>query len=140
MPYVDHQAQRYARDHEYGDGGADNRHERQLVFGLQQHDRGEHADRGHDQAAADPHVPAGRRAGRETGGEVGGERGQFGMRPRGGCLSHPRVVFILGQPALRQRRLQSADPLFAVGVGRAEIAAAPALRSCCLTIRPFNRG
>jgi hypothetical protein len=44
MPYVDHQAQRYARDHEYGDGGADNRHERQVVFGLQQYDRGEHAE------------------------------------------------------------------------------------------------
>ena len=52
--------------------------------------------------------------------------------PRRGYLGRPRVVFILGQPALHERGLECTDDLLALGVGRAEPATVPALSGGCL--------
>src|SRR6516225_1854623 len=53
------------------------------------------------------------------------------MESRGGHLAHPRVVFILGQPALHQRGLEDTDHLLAVhAVGGAFRQTATALGAC----------
>ena len=50
------------------------------------------------------------------GGEVSGDCGQLRVGPRREHLAHPQVEFVLGQQALHERGLESADHLLAVGV------------------------
>jgi len=113
MPNVDYQAGSYDRDHDQGGEGEKCQRERRVVVGLPHHEGREHADRGKAHAEAQPDVAGGWRPGGDAGGEVSGERGQLGGGPRGGRLGRPRVVFILGQPALRQRGLEGAGRLLA---------------------------
>jgi hypothetical protein len=51
-------------------------------------------------------------------------------------VTRPRVEFILGQPAVHERGLESADHLLAVGVGCTEVAVASAFYGCRLISRP----
>jgi len=132
MPHVDHQAHGDDRGDEQGGGGEAKRHERQRVVGLPQQDGRDHAGRGNDHADARPDVAGRRRPGEQAGGEVGGERGQLGTGPRGGRLGRSRVVFILGQPALRQRHLEGANHLFAVDGGDGQAVTAPG--ACCYLV------
>ena len=53
-----------------------------------------------------------------VGRDVGGERGQVGIGPRAERLARPRVEFVPGQPALRERGLKGSDYLLAVSVAR----------------------
>jgi hypothetical protein len=50
------------------------------------------------------------------GGEVSGDCGQLRVGPRRERLAYPQVEFVLGQHALHERGLESADHLLAVGV------------------------
>ena len=60
----------------------------------------------------------------DVGGDLGGDLGQFRVRPRRVHPVGPRAELILGQPAVHERGLEGPDHLLAVGVRRAEAAAA----------------
>jgi hypothetical protein len=54
--------------------------------------------------------------------------------------AYPQVEFVFAQPPLDERRLEHLDHLLAVGVRRAELATALALRGCYLISRPCHQG
>jgi hypothetical protein len=72
------------------------------------------------------------------GGEVSGDCGQLRVGPRRERLAYPQIEFVPGQHALRERGLESAGHLLALGVRDPQVSAACRGR-CQLISRPCHR-